>query len=75
MESAIDVLVEIYQKLRNRAAELGLGGFEITVTDEKGELKNIDLLEIDDEHFNLYLKFFIILSRNIYDVDIKSIST
>ncbi|BAW32132.1 conserved hypothetical protein [Methanothermobacter sp. MT-2] len=69
LESAIDVLVEIYQKLRNRAAELGLGGFEITVTDEKGELKNIDLLEIDDDHFNLYLKFFIILSRNIYGVD------
>ncbi|MBC7318375.1 N-6 DNA methylase [Candidatus Bipolaricaulota bacterium] len=71
LESAIDVLVDIYQKLKNRAYELGLKGFEITITDEKGELKNIDLLEIDNEHFNLYLKFFIILSRNIYGVDIN----
>ena len=71
LESAIDVLVDIYQKLRNKAAELEFKGFEITITDEKGELKNIDLLEIDDDHFNIYLKFFIILSRNIYGVDIN----
>lgn len=71
LESAIDVLVDIYQKLRRRAKYLGLSGFEIIVTDEKGELKTIDLLKIDDDHFNLYLKFFIILSRNIYGVDIN----
>ena len=71
LESAIDVLVEIYQKLRKRAQDLGVNGFEIIVTDERGEIKNIDLLDIDDEHFNLYLKFFIILSRNIYGVDIN----
>ncbi len=71
LESAIDVLVEIYHKLRNRARYIGANGFEITVTDERGEIKRIDLLDIDDEHFNLYLKFFIILSRNIYGVDIN----
>jgi len=71
LESAIDVLVDIYHKLRNRARYIGANGFEITVTDERGEIKRIDLLEIDDEHFDLYLKFFIILSRNIYGVDIN----
>jgi len=72
LESAVDVLVEIYQKLRDKAKKIGLKGFEIVVTDENGELRRIDLLDIDNDRFNLYLKFFIILSRNIYGVDINS---
>lgn len=71
LESAVDVLVEIYQKLRDKAKKIGLKGFEIVVTDEKGELRRIDLLDIDNDRFILYLKFFIILSRNIYGVDIN----
>jgi len=71
LESAIDVLVSIYRKTRNKALSIGLRGFDITVADEKGELKTIDLLEIDEDHFEMYLKFFIILSRNIYGVDIN----
>lgn len=71
LESAIDVLVNIYQKLRDKAKIIGLKGFNIIVADEKGHLEEIDLLEIDQERFNLYLKFFIILSKNIYGVDIN----
>ncbi|MHA1305051.1 MAG: Eco57I restriction-modification methylase domain-containing protein, partial [Candidatus Heimdallarchaeaceae archaeon] len=60
LESAINILVEIYEKIWNKAS------------DEKGEIKTIDLLEIaDDERFKLFVKFFIILSKNIYGVDIN----
>ncbi|MEM2259148.1 MAG: N-6 DNA methylase [Candidatus Thermoplasmatota archaeon] len=73
LESAINVLVDIYEKLRNKAKELGLrNGLEILVADEKGGIKSVNLLEIDDEEqFKLFVKFFIILSKNIYGVDIN----
>lgn len=73
LESAINVLVHIYEKVRDKAKGLNMKkGLEITVADEKGELKTINLLEIsDDDRFKLLVKFFIILSKNIYGVDIN----
>jgi len=73
LESAVNVLLNIYEKLWGRAKELGIKkGFEIIATDEHGQLEAIDLLEIrDEEQFKLYVKFFIILSKNIYGVDIN----
>ena len=73
LESAINVLVSIYEKIWNKAKELGMRkGLEIIATDEKGEIKKINLLEIDDEDkFKLLVKFFIILSKNIYGVDVN----
>ncbi|MEM4712749.1 MAG: hypothetical protein QXI78_06905 [Archaeoglobaceae archaeon] len=73
LESAINVLVDIYEKLWKKAKEIGLrGGLEIFASDEKGEIKTINLVELSDEElFKLYVKFFIILSKNIYGVDIN----
>jgi len=73
LESAINVLVEIYEKIWNKAKEIGIRkGLEIVATNEKGEIKRINLLEISDEdEFKLLIKFFIILSKNIYGVDIN----
>jgi len=73
LESAINVLVGIYEKIREKAKELNIKkGLEITATDEKGEIRKINLLEIsDEERFKLLIKFFIILSRNLYGVDIN----
>jgi len=73
LESAINVLVTIYEKIREKARELKVkNGLEITATDEKGRIKTINLLEIsDDDEFKLLVKFFIILSKNIYGVDIN----
>ncbi|HDD45402.1 MAG TPA: hypothetical protein ENG63_11180 [Candidatus Desulfofervidus auxilii] len=73
LESAINVLVSIYEKIREKAIELGIKkGLEIIASDEKGEIKTINLLEIsDDDKFKLLIKFFIILSKNIYGVDIN----
>lgn len=73
LESAINVLVDIYERIWNKAREIGLRkGLEIVATDEKGEIKEINLLEIsDEERFKLFVKFFIILSKNIYGVDIN----
>jgi len=73
LESAINVLVGIYEKIWDKAKELGIKkGLEIIATDEKGEIKEINLLEISDEDkFKLLVKFFIILSKNIYGVDIN----
>jgi len=73
LESAINVLVSIYEKLWNKAKEMGLRkGLEILAADDCGRIKTINLLEIsDEEQFKLYVKFFIILSKNIYGVDIN----
>ncbi|MCD6318213.1 hypothetical protein J7M02_04020, partial [Candidatus Aerophobetes bacterium] len=73
LESAINVLVGIYEKIWNKAKEIGVRkGLEIIATNEKGEIKRINLLEISDEdEFKLLVKFFIILSKNIYGVDIN----
>lgn len=73
LESAINVLVNIYEKIKEKAVGLGIKkGLEIIAADEKGEIKTINLLEIsDDDKFKLLIKFFIILSKNIYGVDIN----
>ncbi len=73
LESAINVLVDIYEKIREKAKELKLKkGFEILSANEKGEIQSINLLDIHNEdEFKLLVKFFIILSRNIYGVDIN----
>jgi len=72
LESAINVLVSIYEKIREKAIELGIKkGLEIIATDEKGEIETKNLLEISDDKFKLLIKFFIILSKNIYGVDLK----
>jgi len=72
LESAINVLVSIYEKLREKAKELNIRkGLEIIATDERGNIKTINLLEISDDKFKLLVKFFIILSKNIYGVDIN----
>ncbi|AKG91653.1 TaqI-like C-terminal specificity domain/Eco57I restriction-modification methylase [Geoglobus ahangari] len=73
LESAINVLVDIYRKLRDRAKEVGIEKLEILVADEDGKIKPLNLLEIPEKEglFEVYVKFFIILSRNIYGVDIN----
>jgi len=73
LESAMNVLVEIYEKIKQKAKELGIKkGLTIITSNEKGEIEEIDLMSIeDDEKFKLLVKFFIILSKNIYGVDIN----
>jgi hypothetical protein len=72
LESAMDVLVTLYRKIIEKAKNLGLiEGFNILYVDENGKIAEIDLLNIsNDERFTLYVKFFIILARNLYGVDI-----
>lgn len=75
LESAINVLVNYYEKIWKRAHELNLKkGFEILTSDEGGNIERLSFLSIplvEVEKFKLYLKFFIILSRNLYGVDIN----
>jgi Alw26I/Eco31I/Esp3I family type II restriction m6 adenine DNA methyltransferase len=73
LESAINVLVEIYRKLKAKAEEVGIKSLEILVADEEGKIRPLNLLEIPEKEglFEVYVKFFIILSRNIYGVDIN----
>jgi len=73
LETAINVLVEIYEKIWERARELGFSyeNFVILTANEKGEIIKEPLLTIDDENERiLKLKFHIIISRNLYGVDI-----
>ncbi|MEM4275846.1 MAG: hypothetical protein QXT65_08200, partial [Candidatus Nitrosocaldaceae archaeon] len=71
LESAIDVLLDIYKKVAEKAKDLNLNNFNIVVADNRGKLKKIDLTTINDENkFALYVKFFILLARNVYGVDI-----
>ncbi|MCL0051956.1 N-6 DNA methylase [Peptococcaceae bacterium] len=74
LESAINVLVSIYEKIWEKVKELGIKkGLEIVAVDEKGRVKKINLLGIsDEERLKLFVKFFIILSKNVYGVDINS---
>ncbi len=65
LESAINVLVNIYEKIWNKAKDLNIKkGLNIVSTDEKGKIITINLLEIQGEDkFKLLVKFFIILSK------------
>ncbi len=73
LESAINVLLNIYEKVWEKTREIGLKkGLTILASNEKGEIEEIELLSIsDEEKFRLLVKFFIILSKNIYGVDIN----
>ena len=73
LESAIDVLLGVYERIWYRAKELKMGkGLVVKSSDEYGNVTDVELLEISsEEQFRLYVKFFIILSRNIYGVDIN----
>ncbi|MEM4275696.1 MAG: TaqI-like C-terminal specificity domain-containing protein [Candidatus Nitrosocaldus sp.] len=71
LESAIDVLLDIYLKVIKKARSLNLNNFDIVIANNRGELEKIDLTTINDENkFALYVKFFILLARNVYGVDI-----
>ncbi|MHA1492165.1 MAG: hypothetical protein ACTSRI_21260, partial [Promethearchaeota archaeon] len=73
LESSINVLVEIYLIIWRKLLNLGKKkGLEILSINGSGDIEKLDILEINDsEKLKLYLKFFIILSRNIYGVDIN----
>ncbi|MHA1288576.1 MAG: Eco57I restriction-modification methylase domain-containing protein, partial [Candidatus Thorarchaeota archaeon] len=79
LESAIDVLVNIYRKLIKAIEDLGIGEekdengrhiFSIKYADKDGSIKDILLTSLSEEELELGLKFHIIISSNIYGVDI-----
>ncbi len=72
LESAMEVLLKLYENVIERAKKLGYaGGLFIIASNDKG-LTEINLMEdFEKEQLRLYLKFFIILSRNIYGVDLN----
>ena len=75
LESAINVLVDIYEKIWEKAKKSGFSyeKFVILTADEKGEIVKEPLITISDENERiLKLKFHIIISRNLYGVDILS---
>jgi len=62
----------IYEKIWRKFKELKLKGLIIKSSDNLGQIRDIDLTDIEDkDEFRMYVKFFIILSKNIYGVDIK----
>ncbi len=73
LESSINVLLEIHKKVWKTAKEIGIKkGIEIITIDAQGRVDSINLLEIHDERqFKLYVLFFLILSKNVYGVDIS----
>ncbi|MBW9222758.1 Eco57I restriction-modification methylase domain-containing protein [Methanothermococcus sp. SCGC AD-155-C09] len=78
LESAINTLLGIYKKIwrkakgRDKKKKIKIKELNITTTDEKGNIEKINLITIKNEdEFQLLVKFFIILSKNIYGVDIN----
>ncbi|AXI25740.1 hypothetical protein CFE53_06245 [Methanofervidicoccus sp. A16] len=72
LESAINTLLDVYEKIWYRAKDIGIEELDIITTDERGDIKKINLMDIKNEdEFQLLVKFFIILSKNIYGVDIN----
>jgi len=62
----------IYEKIWRKFKELKLKGLIIKSSDNLGQIRDIDLTDIEDkDEFRMYVKFFIILSKNIYGVDLK----
>ncbi|MDF2954868.1 MAG: methylase of polypeptide chain release factor, partial [Candidatus Alkanophagales archaeon MCA70_species_2] len=62
----------IYEKIWRKFKELKLKGLIIKSSDNLGQIRDVDLTNIEDkDEFRMYVKFFIILSKNIYGVDIK----
>ncbi|CAD5245187.1 Eco57I restriction-modification methylase domain-containing protein [Thermococcus camini] len=73
LESAIEVLVDIYRQIRNAVLEYGFDELKFTITtaDKKGELVNIPITKLRaGDEFKLKIMFYVIISRNIYGVDI-----
>ena len=78
LESAIETMVHVYEEIWKRAISLNLKQtFYIQTGNETGEIVKIDITDLhpekesEKEKFYLYIKYFIILSRNIYGVDIS----
>ncbi len=74
LEATIDELGNRYEQLWRRAHELKAKGLVIETLDARGAFVRLDLTDIPlaaEERFRLYIKFFIILCRNIYGVDIN----
>jgi len=68
---AVEILLEIHEKLWKKAQELGLELIIVT-TDENGKINPIVLSEISDvNQFRFLITFFVILPCNIYGVDIN----
>ncbi|AEK73452.1 hypothetical protein GQS_07780 [Thermococcus sp. 4557] len=73
LESAIEVLVDIYKQIRNAVLDYSFdeSKFTITTADKKGGLVNIPITKLRaGDEFNLKIMFYVIISRNIYGVDI-----
>ncbi|MFX0064509.1 MAG: Eco57I restriction-modification methylase domain-containing protein, partial [Candidatus Hermodarchaeota archaeon] len=73
LESAINFLLDIYERIFEKAKDLELTkGFEIISSDEQGNILPINPLNLSNkEQIKLYVKFYIILSKNIYGIDIN----
>jgi hypothetical protein len=73
LETAIDILIDLYELLWLRIKNLKYkNGFDILISNNQGKIGKLNFLDIDDKNqFYIYIKFFIILSRNIYGVDIN----
>ncbi|ASA78338.1 Eco57I restriction-modification methylase domain-containing protein [Thermococcus sp. 5-4] len=73
LESAIEVLVDIYKQIRNAVIDYGFNEseFAITTVDKNGELVKVPITELKaGDEFKLKIMFYIIISSNIYGVDI-----
>jgi len=73
LETTINVLVDIYEIIRNKAKKFGFSyeTFSIFSIDLTGRLVKNPLIGINEkEERILKLKFHIIISRNIYGIDI-----
>jgi hypothetical protein len=73
LDSAISVLIAIYQEIRLIYKELKLKkSLNVLIKGKNSESKSINLLEVkDNEEFEYLLKFSTIFPNNIYGVDIN----
>lgn len=73
LESAIIILMEIYVKIWREAKKINLKeGIKITLADETGNFRTLNLLEISDEfNFKFSITMNLILTKNVYGVDIN----
>jgi len=73
LETAIEVLVKIYEQMYKKISENNFSNekFTLLIIDDSGVIKNEKILKLKESDSRiLKIKFFIIISMNIYGVDI-----
>jgi hypothetical protein len=75
LEAAMDVLAGLHETIWRRLKELGVSeGLSLETGDDLGDVSTVELMDIDGadvSRFRACIRFYLILPKNLYGVDIN----